>query len=58
MKTKPAPTSGNNKLPESVKKACREICTLAASMKDCVRCPFSKYAKNAYLNSMIRATSR
>ena len=39
-------TSDNAKLPESMKKACCEICTLAEKMKDCKNCAFSKYAKS------------
>lgn len=39
------PTSDNTKLPESMKQACCNICTLAEAMKDCKNCPFNKYAK-------------
>ena len=38
--------SDNAKLPESMKKACCEICTLAERMKDCKNCPFFAYKQS------------
>lgn len=35
--------SDNTKLPESMKQACCNICTLAEKMKDCKSCPFRQY---------------
>lgn len=40
-------TSDNNKLPENMKKACCNICTLSDKMKDCPRCPFVAYSELA-----------
>jgi hypothetical protein len=43
MKNDTVSQSNNTKLPESMKQACCNICTLSEAMKVCQSCPFNAY---------------